>query len=143
MRICFFLASAVCFSGPVCFFGRTDARFPGRSLGGQPAWGEKSRFGLAQKAFSLSGCPAAFFFSLGHLFFFWPDGRTLHGEGAFVFFLRLWFVFLGLFFFRTDGRTISWLGPGRQTSNQIHVPLINQLWTFTSARLLIQIWGVG
>ena len=57
----------------------------------------------------------------GHLFFFWPDGRTIRGEGAFVFFLRLRFVFLGLFFFRTDGRTISWLGPGRQTNNQNHV----------------------
>ena len=30
--------------------------------------------------------------------FFWPEAGKLRGEGAFVFFLPLGFVFLGLFF---------------------------------------------
>ncbi len=36
-QICFFRASAVCFSGPVCFFGGREAHFPGRGLDGKRA----------------------------------------------------------------------------------------------------------
>ena len=107
-----FLASAVCFSGPV-FFGRTDARFPGRSLGGQPAWRKKPS-GLAQKAFPLwlPSCPD---FSVGHLIF--QTRRTqAPWRGDICFFLASAVCFSGpVSFGRTDARFPGWGSDGKLT----------------------------
>ena len=88
-------------------------------MGSQPA-GKKAA-GLAQKAFDLLAAqPPPFFFR--PVVFSWPDERKLHEERAFVFSfggaLFSWPVFL----FGTKERMIFWQGPGRETSNQIHIP---------------------
>ena len=54
-------------------------------------------------------------FFLEAFVFFWPVVRTIRGEGAFVFFLRTRFVFLGLFFLST-ARTYDFLA-GARTAN--------------------------
>ena len=58
--------------------------------------------------------------------FFWPEGSTLRGARGtwgICFFRASPVCFPGPVFFLKEGSTILWLGPGRQTNNQIHVPL--------------------
>ena len=68
----------------------------------------------------VMGCPLLW---ITVIFFSGQSRARSVDRGHLFFFVRQEFVFLDLFFFRTHVRTISWPGPGRETSNQIHVPL--------------------
>ena len=115
MRICFFLRQRFVFLGLFVFSdGRTHDFLGGAWAGSQP--GKKKAPRARPEGFFPLWLPSRPLFFFGPFVFFWPDGRTLHGEGAFVFFLRLRFVFLGLFFFgRTDARFPGWGPDGKPT----------------------------
>ena len=103
------------------FFRRTDARFPERSLGGQPAWGKKAPWARPEGLFPL-WLPSRPLFVFGSFSFV---VRRTHAprRGGICFSRASTVCFSGPVSFRTDGRTVSWPGPGRQTSNRIRVPL--------------------
>ena len=96
-NICFFSCVAACFSGPVFFSdGRTHDSLCGAWVGSLP--GGKKAFRACPEGFFLLWLPSSPFFSLWHLFFFWPEAGQLRGDVVFVFFWPGRFVFPRLFF---------------------------------------------
>ena len=119
-RICFSFGNGLLF----CFFcGRTNQLFPGRSPDGQPARRKKGCWACPEGIFTTN-CPAARLFFFGPFVFFLARRTNAPWTGGICFFVRQLFFSWACFLNRTNGRTISWLGPGRQTNNQIHVPLL-------------------
>ena len=100
---------------PACFFpGRQPARFPAPSLDGSAVRIKR----LPSVVFAC--CRDTFF--LAHLFF--PAGRQPAPQrGGICYFLTGAVCVSGPVLFWPPASQISWLGPGRQTNNEMHVPL--------------------